>query len=306
MRPAISVIFLTTLIGAGQGLFLAVYAAELGARASKAFFVVGSALAVALAALGLVASFFHLGRPEKAWRSAAMWRTSWLSREVIALPLFMALAAAYGAGHHFGWARTAWIGAAAALACITLFYCTSMIYACIKFLQEWASPFTIANFFLMGCASGFMLAVPVAAMYAPHLVRFYAPAAIGLTIVAMLVRLASLQRNDRIQPKSTLQTAIGVDHPHVRQVSQGFTAQAFNTIEFFHGRSAATMRRMRFGFIVLGFLAPILLLHLGVRAGIFGFLAAAFLVQYVGLAMERWFFLAQANHPQNLYYQNMS
>jgi len=32
---------------------------------------------------------------------------------------------------------------------------------------------------------------------------------------------------------------------------------------------------------------------------------AAFLVQYVGLLMERWFFFAQANHPQNLYYQTV-
>jgi DMSO reductase anchor subunit len=32
-------------------------------------------------------------------------------------------------------------------------------------------------------------------------------------------------------------------------------------------------------------------------------LLAAALVQYVGLLAERWFFFAQANHPQNLYYQ---
>jgi DMSO reductase anchor subunit len=32
-------------------------------------------------------------------------------------------------------------------------------------------------------------------------------------------------------------------------------------------------------------------------------LLAAFAVQYLGLLAERWFFFAQANHPQNLYYQ---
>ena len=32
----------------------------------------------------------------------------------------------------------------------------------------------------------------------------------------------------------------------------------------------------------------------------------AFVVQYVGLLAERWFFFAQANHPQNLYYQAVS
>ena len=33
---------------------------------------------------------------------------------------------------------------------------------------------------------------------------------------------------------------------------------------------------------------------------------AAFVVQYAGLLAERWFFFAQANHPQNLYYQAVS
>jgi DMSO reductase anchor subunit len=306
MRPAFSVVFLTTLIGAGQGLFVAVYAAEAFTRAKPAFFVAGSAAALVLAGLGLIASFFHLGRPERAWRSAAMWRTSWLSREVIALPVFMALVAAYGAAHYLRREEALAIGAAGVAAAFALFFCTAMIYACVKFLQEWASGFTIANFVLMGCASGFTLAVALAAFEAPHLVRLYAPAAIALTIAALLVRLLSLQRNDNLRPVSTLQSATGLQGPHVRQISQGFTAGAFNTIEFFHGRSAAAMRRLRFGFIVLAFLAPILLVHLGARTASIALLVAAVLVQYAGLAMERWFFLAQANHPQNLYYQNIA
>ena len=32
-------------------------------------------------------------------------------------------------------------------------------------------------------------------------------------------------------------------------------------------------------------------------------LAAAFLLQYAGLLAERWYFFAEAKHPQNLYYQ---
>ena len=90
MNPAFSVIFLTTLIGTAQGLFVAVFGAQLAGRAAPAFVLLGTAAALALAGLGLLASFFHLGHPERAWRAASMWRTSWLSREVIALPLFMA------------------------------------------------------------------------------------------------------------------------------------------------------------------------------------------------------------------------
>jgi Fe-S-cluster-containing dehydrogenase component len=42
--------------------------------------VVGGGLAVA----GLLASTFHLGHPERAWRALSQWRSSWLSREGIA------------------------------------------------------------------------------------------------------------------------------------------------------------------------------------------------------------------------------
>ncbi len=34
-------------------------------------------------------------------------------------------------------------------------------------------------------------------------------------------------------------------------------------------------------------------------------LRAAFAVHFVGLILERWFFFAQANHPQNLYCQTV-
>ena len=48
-------------------------------------------LGMLLVALGV--SFLHLGRPGRAWRAIAMWRTSWLSREVMVLPAFIAVVA---------------------------------------------------------------------------------------------------------------------------------------------------------------------------------------------------------------------
>ncbi|MDH5355695.1 MAG: DMSO reductase, partial [Gammaproteobacteria bacterium] len=32
----------------------------------------------------------------------------------------------------------------------------------------------------------------------------------------------------------------------------------------------------------------------------------AFLVQYLGLLAERWYFFIEAEHPQNVYYQMIS
>ena len=92
--------------GAAQGLFLALFTAQsyaafklLPQPDSQAFYGWGSLLALALLALGLGASFFHLGHPERAWRTATKWRTSWLSREVIVLPAFMGVVFLYGLAH---------------------------------------------------------------------------------------------------------------------------------------------------------------------------------------------------------------
>jgi DMSO reductase anchor subunit len=315
MRPALSVILLTTLLGVGQGFFLAAFAiqglAHLGVRAGPSgslFYPLAAAIALAFLVAGLAASFFHLGRPERAWRSAAMWRTSWLSREVIVLPAFMACVAAYGLAHWLGWpARsTLSLGAAATLLCLALFLCTGMIYACLKFLQEWHSPLTVINYLLFGCASGLMLATAFAAVVEPGLVHDLAAWAVGFTVAALLGRSAALARNARLKPRSTLQTAIGVKHPRIVQTAQGAMGGSFNTREFFHGRSDAFLRSIKWVFLILVFPVPLALLGLGLAVDSPGLLGAAFLVQYVGLLAERWFFFAQANHPQNLYYQRIS
>jgi hypothetical protein len=145
--------------------------------------------------------------------------------------------------------------------------------------------------------------VPIAATLAPALARPYAVAAIALTLAALATRAAALGRNARLRPKSTLQSAIGAKSGRIAQVSQGFTAGSFNTTEFFHGVSPGRMRAVRVGFVQLGFVLPVLMLAAGLMTGLVGLFAAAFAVQYAGLVAERWYFLAQASHPQNLYYQ---
>jgi DMSO reductase anchor subunit len=312
MHPAFSVILLTTLIGVGQGLFLALFGVEAGAALDwvdapdARFYALGSFIAVAFLAAGLVASFFHLGRPERAWRAASMWRTSWLSREVIVLPAFMALVFAYGFAHASAADDTLIIGAAGVVLCAALFVCTAMIYACIRFLQEWATPLTLFNFVLLGLASGFTFASAYAAFTAPDLALTLARWAIGFTVAGFCNRIATLVRNARIKPRSSLQTAIGIKHPKIAQTSQGFMGGSFNTREFFHGRAAAVVRAVKWGFIAAAFAAPAALLGIALVAAAPGLVVAAFLVQYAGLIAERWFFFAQARHPQNLYYQVIS
>jgi DMSO reductase anchor subunit len=313
MQPAFSVIFLTTLAGAAQGLFLALYGTEisgLGALSdaeSRQFLSGASLVGLVLTGLGLLASFFHLGHPERAWRTATMWRTSWLSREVIALPVFMLGLFLYGASHWFGLGSTKLIGAVTVVLCLALFVAMAMVYASVRFLQEWASPLTLVNYLLLGCASGLTLATLLAAsMGMMALVTPYALAAAALTLLAWVTRSASLVRNARLKPKSSLQSAIGIKHPRIVQKAQGFMGGSFNTREFFHGRSAQLLRSVKWAFLLLVFPLPLLSLALGVNTASTVLLLLAFVLQYLGLLAERWFFFAQATHPQNLYYQTIS
>lgn len=325
MHPAFSVIFLTTLIGVGQGLFLALYTGQLYSvikvlpvQDSHTFYGYGSLLALAFLVAGLVASVFHLGRPERAWRSAAKWKTSWLSREVIVLPAFMGTTFIYAMIHLSGWNPvlfsisdiitvdlSLFVGAINTALAFGLFICTGMIYACIRFLQEWATPLTVINYILLGTASGFTLSAAFAAYIGSDLVNFYGGWAIVLTVAAFISRVASLIRNARIKHKSSLSTAIGIRHTKIEQKAMGAMGGTFNTREYFHGARAAFFKNIKWIFIALVFVFPLILLSLALAEQAFVILAPAFLVQYTGLLAERWFFFAQANHPQNLYYQTI-
>jgi DMSO reductase anchor subunit len=326
MHPAFSVIFLTTLIGVGQGFFLALFTEQsysvvnLLPAQESGFYVTGSLIALAFMVGGLVAAVFHLGKPSyfitRAWRGATNWRTSWLSRELIALPATMGLMFLYLVFHYFGWDAdifgsaetqgqlTLVLGGITTAVVFGLFICTAMIYASVKFLQEWACALTVSNYILLGGASGFTLAAAYAAYAAPELVGFYAGWAMIITLIGLVSRGASLFRNSRIKYKSTMQTAIGVRHNTIQQKAMGMMGGSFNTREYFHGKTAAFLKSIKWIFLVLVFPLPLLLLWAGMD-GNQGALVTAFIVQYVGLLFERWFFFAQANHPQNLYYQTV-
>ena len=327
MNPAFSVIFLTTLIGMGQGLFLAIYTQQVYSvldviqkieTSTDMFFGIASAVSLLLLVLGLIASIFHLGRPERAWRAASQWRTSWLSREVIILPIVMGLIFLYGLIYIMQWDLTIMnigsisinlslvIGALATLAVFSLYIATGMIYACLKFLQEWHSPLTVINYILLGSASGFTLATLIAAYKQPELLSFFADWSIVLTVLAFIFRSASLMRNKRLRPKSTVQTAIGIRHNEIKQKSMGFMGGSVNTRDFFHGKSRFFIRSVKTIFVIMVFIIPLSLLSISLFHVSTLLLGIAMASMYIGLLAERWFFFAEGNHPQNIFYQSIA
>jgi sulfite dehydrogenase (quinone) subunit SoeC len=308
VNPAFSVVIFTTIAGAAQGLVVTLALAMLAGLPIAPGFV-GTALILAgvMLLIGLAASFAHLGRPERAWRAVLMWRSSWLSREVIVLPAFIGIVALWWLALRMG-VRTPLLPLAVIVVAAALWYCTAMIYACLRFIQEWAQPLTLVNFVLTGWSSGLVLASALAAFAGEAaLLRVTGPCALAVTLIAWGARMAALRHNATLKHKSTLQSATGIRSANLAQKSMGMSAGSFNTREFFHGRTPALLKVVKLGFIVLCFVLP----------AFFGLLALvgpategaalpwvlAVLCQAPGLLADRWFFFAQAKHPQNLYYQ---
>jgi DMSO reductase anchor subunit len=322
MRPAFSVVFLTTLIGVGQGILTALVMAQylhevdiLPAWETPTYYATGTLVALVFLSAGLLSSFFHLAHPERAWRTITRWRTSWLSKEVIVLPGVVGLAAIYGALQWLGWdpkvivlgdvpvRLSLIVGVVTIAASFVLFICTGMIYASVKFIQQWASWLTVVNYILMGLASGFTVAAAHAVWANSPLTGFMVWGAFALTLVAFVMRAAAVYRNGRIKRKSDLGTAIGVHHPNIRQVTQGFMGGSFNTHEFTPGADKSVTDNVHWLFLPIAFLFPAVVLGAAWATGNLGAVYAAALIQYAGLVLERWGFFAQGQHPQNLYYQ---
>ena len=311
MHPAWSVIVFTTVAGAAQGLVVVLALAVLFSRAdgqpSPTLLDRGLLLALAMLVVALGASFLHLGRPERAWRAVMMWRTSWLSREVIVLPAFIGVVGLWWWAQRGGGSTSGLPLLAIAMA-LLLWLCTAMIYACIRFIQEWAHALTVVNYTLIGLASGAVLAAALAALlgeagFARSVARWALPA----TLLAWALRTVALRRNASLKLKSTLQSATGIHSPKLVQKSMGMSAGSFNTREFFHGASAAAVRHVRLTLHGLGFFVPALLMMLALHFGApLALLPLAFVIQAAGLLAERWLFFAQARHPQNLYYATVS
>lgn len=310
MHPAFSILFFTTLAGAAQGLVFALALAVLfGLELAPGFLGIALGVAEVLLVAGLSASFMHLGRKTRAWRAVLMWRTSWMSREVIVLPVFIALVALWwlslrlGIGAPWSWLLPLLVLYGAML----LWYCTAMIYACLRFIEEWAHPLTVLNFTLIGLSSGLVLACAMAASSGEaRFVQVFGPWALIATLAAWAARGGALRRNARLRHKSTLQSATGIRAQKLVQKSMGMSAGSFNTREFFHGVSLAALGNMKLGFLLLAFVLPASLAAWGIAsASVLPWLLAV-VVQAPGLLAERWFFFAQARHPQNLYYQVVS
>ena len=169
-------------------------------------------LAAAVAVLALAAAPMHLGRPIHAYRAWKGWKTSWLSREVIAFGLFAkaAIAAAW-----FGPPLTA---AAACLAGLAGIYCSARIYT-VPARPSWNSWLTLADFYLTAFTLGPTLLLALGLINSPI------PSLIGLTaqFTLTLYRRNVFASSDILERRST---ALLLDN----RLRPGFIIRLFLTV----------------------------------------------------------------------------
>jgi DMSO reductase anchor subunit len=311
MQPNFSLVFFTTLAGMSQGLlfYIAIFKSQFNLLSNS--FLTNLALPVSFGLLiaSLLASFFHLGHPERAWRAAHMWRTSWLSREVIVLPLFITtvILAWYFSAQDKSF-PIIWL--AIVILAFLLWICTAQIYQCIKFIQEWAHPLTFINFLVLGLTSGWLLFGSLIWLWSDAIENAYVkliPAiGVALLFIALTIKLTIWKRNRGLKPKSNLNSAIGIPNTKIRQTSMGLMGGSFNTREFFHNQTNLVLDNLRKIILFGAYLFPILILVYALQNSTFSAVFIALIVHLIGLMCERWMFFAEANHPQNLYYQRIS
>jgi DMSO reductase anchor subunit len=155
MHPARSIILFTTLSGLGFGLlaWLGVDRSPPTGWVAFVFFAIAYALAVG----GLLASTFHLGRPERAWRAFSQWKTSWLSREGICAVATLLVMAVYGAALVFADTHMPALGLLGSLLALSTVFTTSMIYGQLQTVPRWNSALTPFLFLTLSVTGGALL-----------------------------------------------------------------------------------------------------------------------------------------------------
>jgi len=86
----------------------------------------------------------------------------------------------------------------------------------------------------------------------------------------------------------------------------GLMGGSFNTREFFHHQTDRMIANLRKIILLCAYVIPMILMAYAISAPNILLIALALFINYLGLLAERWMFFAEANHPQNLYYQRVS
>ena len=309
MHPAFSVIFFTTSSGAGYGLLalMGIFGAVGLLPADRWVGVAGLFMALALISTGLLASTFHLGRPERAWRAITQWRSSWLAREGVMAILTYIPAGLMGLGWvWFEDMQGPWAVAGivtALLSWITV-VCTAMIYRSLRPIHQWHNDWTVPSYGLLSLMSGAVLMSVLIHMF--DIENNYIQ---GLTVVTLAagwgLKTLYWGFNKRSRGLPTMNSALGIDAGDVSVLELPHTSDNYLMKEMGFKVARKHADKLRRISHLLGFALPLVMSLLAMFVSGYVALAAVVIAWgscSLGIMTERWLFFAEAKHTVNLYY----
>jgi len=307
MHPAFSVIFFTTMSGAGYGLwFWLAWSYDLAERPAKGVALIALGLGFLLVSIGLLSSTLHLGKPLRAWRAFSQWRSSWLSREgvmavVCYLPmLWFGAAIWHGQDHEIARALLAIISLAPVL-------CTGMIYASLKPIPAWRHGLVLPMYLLLAIFTGGLLLLSIRSLSSASVPTWTGLATLIVAVLLWRLKRAywrDLDRGDERLPDRA--SALGLPAGREFHVfERPHTEANYLTREMGFVLARKHSRRLRMlatiGFALLPALCAAAM-WLFPNLDTSPWLVVAALSALLGTFVERWLFFAEAKHLVMLYY----
>lgn len=316
MHPAFSVIFFTTLSGAGYGLLFWSALAAWAGRAPATPLLVAVALALMLVTIGLLSSLGHLGKPQRSWRAFSQWRTSWLSREGVASVLTYVPALLL--------ATLLWLDridstlfmppsqlsvisnavcVVLALCALITVACTAMIYASLTPIPAWRHSLVVPGYLLFSLLTGGLLLAAILVLSGMTFAAWSALAAIVFALLLWLLKHRYWRDIDSTSLPATRGDAVGLPGRTVTRFERPNTEANYITREMAFAVARKHSRRLRklaILFVVAVPVVCVVLAWLQILAA--PMLATAAVSAILGAIIERWLFFAEARHLVTLYY----
>lgn len=288
MHPAPSIIIFTVLSGLGFGLlfWLGIGIPDVRGWSALTVYIIAFVSAVT----GLLASTFHLGNPQRAWRAFTQWRSSWLSREGWFAVLALMSMGIYGLGVIFFEFSITIIGVLGSIISLVTVFATSMIYAQMKTVPRWNHWTTSALFLTLAISGGAIL-------------TGQAKTAAGLLLLTGVIQvIVWLTGDTRFQERgSTIETATqlgGIGKVQLFEPPHTGSNYLLKEMVYEVGRKHAG--KLRMWSIILMCVVPALIL-LVLPVNLFVGIIAMF-THLAGTFASRWLFFAEAEHVVGLYY----
>ena len=292
MKPATSLIIFTVLSGFGFGLlfWLNLNLHSLEIFPNVAIFPIAFIVSV----VGLIASSFHLGNPQRALLSFTQWKSSWLSREAVLAVITLLTSFIHVILMVFYQIKFNWLGYVGAIFCVATIFSTAMIYTQMKTVPRWNMKVTPLLFLLYGIAGSSIV--------------------LNQTIFSgfLFLSLGILQTftwkigDKQFYNKSHIGTATGLsmNRNRVRMLEPPHTGSNYLLKEMVHIVAQKHIYKLRWISLILLSLIPTFLCFSFIMIPPHSLLLLGMitLINLLGTIVSRWLFFSEAEHVVGLYY----